>query len=122
MSKFYDVNKVPFDAPKSLLRGPVTMSLVDGLDWSEEAKEKLLSSSSQILAKGIVEAQSDGRTTGLVVGYVQSGKTMSFSTVLALAADNNFQLAIVFAGITNQLLQQTSERLSDELVRKTGGR
>ena len=116
MSEFYEVNNVPFDAPKSLLRGQVTMSLIDGLDWNEEAKEKLLSSSSHILTRGMAEAQSEGKTTGLVVGYVQSGKTMSFSTVLALAADNGFQLAIVFAGVTNQLLQQTSDRLSDELV------
>ena len=56
------------------------------------------------------------QNTGLVLGYVQSGKTISFSTVLALAADNNFKLAIVFAGVTNQLLQQTTARLSDELV------
>lgn len=116
MSEFYEVNDVPVDPPKSLLRGQVTMSLIDGLDWNEEAKEKLLSSSSRILAKGLAEAHSEGKTTGLVVGYVQSGKTMSFSTVLALAADNGFQLAIVFAGVTNQLLQQTSDRLSDELV------
>lgn len=116
MSKFYEVNSLPFHAPKFLLQGQVTMSLIDGLDWSEEAKEQLRSSSTRILAKGIAEAQREGKTTGLVVGYVQSGKTMSFSTVLALAADNGFQLAIVFAGVTNQLLQQTSDRLSDELV------
>lgn len=120
MSEFYEVNNMPFDESKTLLRGQITMNLIDGLDWSDEAKEKLLSSSSRILSKGIVEAQNEGRTTGLVVGYIQSGKTMSFSTVLALAADNRFQLAIVFAGVTNQLLQQTSDRLSRELMGEEG--
>ncbi len=120
MSKFFEVKKVAFDTPKALLRGQVTMSLIDGLDWSEQAKEKLLFSSSRILEKGMTEARCEKGTTGLVVGYVQSGKTMSFSTVLALAADNGFQLAIVFAGITNPLLRQTSDRLSDELVGEMG--
>ena len=116
MSEFYEVNQLSSSLDDTLIRGQVTISLVDGLDWTEEAKERLLESSTRILAKGIKEVQEAGRTTGLVVGYVQSGKTMSFSTVLALAADNGFQLAIVFAGVTNQLLQQTNARLSDELV------
>jgi hypothetical protein len=37
-------------------------------------------------------------TTGLVVGYVQSGKTLSFTAVTALARDNRFQLVIIIAG------------------------
>lgn len=32
--------------------------------------------------------------TGLVVGYVQSGKTLSFTTVIGLARDNGFPLII----------------------------
>lgn len=116
MSEFYEVNQLSSSLDDTLIRGQVTISLVDGLDWTKEAREKLLESSTRILAKGIDEVLKNDRTTGLVVGYVQSGKTMSFSTVLALAADNGFQLAIVFAGVTNQLLQQTNDRLSDELV------
>ena len=36
--------------------------------------------------------------TGIVIGYVQSGKTLSFTTLTALARDNNYQIVIVIAG------------------------
>ena len=36
--------------------------------------------------------------TNLVVGYVQSGKTMSFTTLSALAHDNGYRIIIYFAG------------------------
>ena len=32
--------------------------------------------------------------TGIVIGYVQSGKTLSFTTLTALARDNNYQIVI----------------------------
>ena len=42
--------------------------------------------------------------TNLVVGYVQSGKTMSFTGVSALAGDNGFRVIIYFAGNKTNLL------------------
>jgi hypothetical protein len=36
--------------------------------------------------------------TGIVIGYVQSGKTLSFTTLTALARDNNYQIVIIIAG------------------------
>lgn len=55
-------------------------------------------------------------TTHLVVGYVQSGKTMSFTSLIKLAADYKYRVVVVFAGITNNLLDQTSERLEKDLL------
>lgn len=54
--------------------------------------------------------------TNLVVGYVQSGKTMSFTTLSALAHDNGFRVIIYFAGTKNNLLAQTTKRLRKDLV------
>lgn len=54
-------------------------------------------------------------TTHLVVGYVQSGKTMSFTGVLAMARDNGYRVAIVLTGITTNLQGQTSDRLANDL-------
>src|SRR5262245_1114176 len=51
----------------------------------------------------------DGRRTGLVVGYVQSGKTASMTCVSALARDNGCRLIVVLAGVTTLLLEQNSE-------------
>lgn len=56
-----------------------------------------------------------GRETGLVVGYVQSGKTMSFETVIALARDNGYGLVIVLAGTKNTLRSQSEDRLKKDL-------
>ena len=53
--------------------------------------------------------------TGLVIGYVQSGKTLSFTSVISLAADNNYKLVIVLAGRDILLLDQTDERLKKDL-------
>ena len=61
----------------------------------------------------ISEVQS---VTNLVVGYVQSGKTMSFTTLSAMAVDNNFRMIIYFAGTKNNLLDQTTKRLRKDLM------
>lgn len=53
--------------------------------------------------------------TGIVIGYVQSGKTLSFTTLTALARDNNFQIVIVIAGISVNLLNQSTNRLTHDL-------
>ena len=53
---------------------------------------------------------------GLVVGYVQSGKTANYSALIAKAADTGYRLFIVLTGIHNQLRQQTQRRLNAELV------
>jgi hypothetical protein len=63
-----------------------------------DARESVLNASASILSKAIPPGAPRNEATGLVVGYVQSGKTLSFTTVLALARDNGFQLVIVVAG------------------------
>jgi len=53
--------------------------------------------------------------TGIVIGYVQSGKTLSFTTLAALARDNNYQLVILIAGTSVPLVNQSTERLRRDL-------
>ncbi|MFD2568681.1 Z1 domain-containing protein [Pseudotenacibaculum haliotis] len=53
--------------------------------------------------------------TGLVFGYVQSGKTLSFTTLTALARDNGYQMVIVIAGISTNLVNQSFSRLQNDL-------
>jgi len=52
---------------------------------------------------------------GLVLGYVQSGKTSSFTAATALAHDNGYDLVIVVAGVNNILSNQTYDRLQRDL-------
>ena len=56
------------------------------------------------------------KTRGLVLGHVQSGKTTSFMSVIAKAADAGYRLFIVLSGITDALRSQTQERLDQVLV------
>ena len=61
------------------------------------------------------DAIQNHETTHLVVGYVQSGKTMSFTGVLAMARDNGYRVAIILTGITTNLQNQTADRLEQDL-------
>jgi hypothetical protein len=56
------------------------------------------------------------QTKGLVVGYVQSGKTANLTGVIAKAADAGYRLIIVLGGTLNILRDQTQRRLDKELV------
>ena len=53
--------------------------------------------------------------TGIVIGYVQSGKTLSFTTLTALARDNNYQIVVVIAGTSEPLVTQSTKRLENDL-------
>jgi hypothetical protein len=55
------------------------------------------------------------RVQGLVLGYVQSGKTANFSALIAKAADLGYKLIVVLSGIHNSLRAQTQARLNREL-------
>lgn len=52
---------------------------------------------------------------GLVVGYVQSGKTANFTATIAKAADQGYRLFIVLSGIHNALRRQTQMRMDEHL-------
>lgn len=53
---------------------------------------------------------------GLVIGYVQSGKTANFTALAAKAADSGYNLIIIFAGLWDSLRQQTQIRMDRELT------
>jgi len=86
-----------------------------------EARLKVLASARSILGKGVPPGET-GTETGLVVGYVQSGKTLSFMSVMALARDNSYPLIVLIAGSSTQLSDQSFKRLRDELRVSVNGR
>ena len=53
--------------------------------------------------------------TGLVIGYVQSGKTLSFTSLTVLANDNHYQIIIIIAGTSIPLSDQSFERMKRDL-------
>lgn len=88
--------------------GPSKEDLTSGED-------SVLQEAVRILGRCLPPTDAPSKETGLVVGYVQSGKTMSFETVIALARDNSYGLVIVLVGTKNNLRDQSEERLKKDL-------
>ena len=92
--------------------------LIDTVGRSEADIESLDDSTDKILSH-LEDPRPEGsrafKVQGLVMGYVQSGKTANFSTLIAKAADLGYRLFIVLSGIHNALRQQTQRRLDREL-------
>ena len=94
--------------------GPETLDFLSNV-VPESSQNSVRDAAVSIIARSVPPTVEAGSETGLVVGYVQSGKTMSFETVVALARDNAFQIVIVVAGIANSLLEQSTGRLRLDL-------
>ena len=69
----------------------------------------------RILGRCLPPTEPAARETGLVIGYVQSGKTLSFETVISLARDSAYGVVIVLAGTKINLKEQSEKRLMKDL-------
>jgi hypothetical protein len=98
--------------------GDETVALLRGLrlpDGDGTNAERLLNEAVSTLARCHPPDGPDGHETGLVIGYVQSGKTTSFTTVAALASDNAYRLLVICTGVTVNLFDQSCARLMRDL-------
>ncbi|MFD5654652.1 Z1 domain-containing protein [Streptomyces sp. NPDC127039] len=85
--------------------------------WSEAAIASLDQASRAVVERLTDPEQPSARQAkGLVVGYVQSGKTANFTGVAAKAIDAGYRLVIVLGGTLNLLRAQTQRRLDMELI------
>jgi len=85
-------------------------------NWDTPALRSLDDSSDRVLRQ--LEAPTKERfdIRGLVLGFVQSGKTANYTAVIAKAADSGYRLIIVLSGMDKGLRRQTNGRLKRELV------
>ncbi len=82
-------------------------------DMSPEAIDSVFSNAVRILSHcPNPNIQEKLAKTGIVIGKVQSGKTSNFISVLALAFDNGYDIAIVLGGNTLDLLKQNASRIT----------
>ncbi|HWA72272.1 MAG TPA: Z1 domain-containing protein [Polyangiaceae bacterium] len=87
--------------------------------WSPEALAALDEATTQVVERLTDPQRIEARQAkGLVVGYVQSGKTANFTGVIAKAIDAGYRLIIVLTGTIDVLRRQTQRRLDMELVGK----
>ena len=57
---------------------------------------------------------------GLVLGYVQSGKTANMEALIAMAADHGWNLFIILGGTKDNLREQTRDRIIADLTNNNG--
>ena len=106
-----DVNHKEEDARIPII-GKRTLKLVESLNITQEGKETIISEASEIFSRCKYPGDTGSRTN-IAVGYVQSGKTMSFTVLSALAADNGVKIIIYLTGTKTNLQLQTYRRLKD---------
>lgn len=95
--------------------GIETQSLLTHLQLPRESEQTLIDETVEILSECGNPNNATNNEIGLVFGYVQSGKTMSFTTLTALAKDNGYQIVIIIAGISTNLVAQSYTRLERDL-------
>ena len=85
--------------------------LLKSKQWSTPSVNSLDDTTDRIL--GQLESPSVSRfdIRGLVVGYVQSGKTANYTALIAKATDVGYKLVIVLSGMDKGLRRQTQIRL-----------
>jgi len=84
--------------------------------WKPQQVDSVADESLRIIGMTTPINRVEYQCRGLVVGYVQSGKTANFTAVAARAADVGYRLIIVLSGIHDSLRNQTQKRLNGELV------
>ncbi len=90
--------------------------LLTAKGWSGSALRSLDDSSDRILRQLAAPSSDVFDIRGLVLGFVQSGKTANYTALIAKAADAGYRFVIVLSGVDNGLRRQTNLRLKRELV------
>lgn len=85
--------------------------------WQEDSILQLEDSTGSVVERlADPTAETAYQAKGLVIGYVQSGKTANFTGVIAKAADAGYRLIIVLGGMLDVLRSQTQRRIDKELI------
>ena len=82
---------------------------------SDDEWDDVVQTAASILGRCPTPTDNDRRVTGLALGKVQSGKTLSYTSLIALAIDNGYRVTVVLAGTKNPLLEQNFTRLYNDL-------
>jgi Z1 domain len=98
---------------------PAYSMLLSKRGWSGEALVGLDEATTRVVERLTDPMREEARQAkGLVVGYVQSGKTANFTGVIAKAIDSGYRLIVVLTGTIDVLRKQTQRRVDMELVGK----
>lgn len=82
----------------------------------EESTSKILSH----LSNNTTDLERENVIKGLVIGNVQSGKTANMEALMAMTADNGWNMYIILSGTIENLRKQTQQRFKDDLFKHHG--
>ncbi len=86
--------------------------------WDADAIASIDATSNEVVSLLGNPGEKSFRCRGLVVGYVQSGKTANMTAVIAKAVDAGYNLIVVLGGVTKKLRAQTQRRLESDVVQR----
>ena len=102
-----------------IIDGPVIQQLdrqyKESGSIAEEEWDTVVTTAARVLSQCPDPRGPFRKVTGLALGKVQSGKTLSYTLVIALAVDNGYHITVVLAGTKKPLLEQTYMRLDHDL-------
>lgn len=88
----------------------------EGGELEEQERERIFGTAARVLGQCPSPYGPPAHRTGLALGKVQSGKTMSYIALSALAFDSGYRVVVVLAGRTKALAEQNKARFDRELI------
>ncbi|MBD3756395.1 MAG: endonuclease, partial [Gammaproteobacteria bacterium] len=85
--------------------------------WNPDTIDSLDRASTEVVSLLGNPGNDKFASRGLVVGYVQSGKTANMTAVIAKAVDAGYNMIVVLGGVTNKLRKQTQDRFEQDVLR-----
>ena len=99
--------------------GQGIQSFISGIDFlkgDSSRQSEVIGQAKRILSRCANPKLEVDRKCSLVLGQVQSGKTLSFTSLIALSRDNGIPLTILLGGTKRPLMQQNFQRLQKDLT------
>lgn len=92
--------------------------LQDSSGWDQDSIEKSVDLPTDEIMNSIIDPtkEYECERRGMVVGYVQSGKTANYIGLINKAIDAGYKIIIVLAGMHNNLRAQTQSRVDEEVL------
>lgn len=92
--------------------------LLEKKGWPRSSIEKSINNSTDKVMNAIADPNSklSIERKGMVVGYVQSGKTAHYIGLINKAIDAGYKIIIVLTGMHNNLRSQTQSRIDEEVL------
>ncbi|HXE53512.1 MAG TPA: Z1 domain-containing protein, partial [Tepidisphaeraceae bacterium] len=91
--------------------GPIYTTLLKAAESQKRPYDPEQQKVMRASVEQLMESSTSAARPGMLLGKIQSGKTKTFLGIIALAADNGYDLIIVLTKGTKALTEQTLERL-----------